>query len=122
MSRLIVPLAALTAAASLAAPMVGAAAGSVPTRAATAHWRAMVLRPANLNTFWRGYASSPLTRLTKCHVASTSAGPFYSCSISVYGTLLGYAGLVRVSGCSYSYLLYQVGGSNRMTRNFRFCG
>lgn len=107
----------------LSTAAIASAAGFIPTRAAEAHWKALVFKPANLGPYWRGYFSSIGTKMTSCHHARAQGFATYDCIVTNYGgTQLAFAYLFRTGQCSYGYLIGTMDGKRKFNRNFSFCG
>jgi hypothetical protein len=74
--------ASTTAALVLAAPASTTRATSTnlkPTSAAINHWKGIVLKPANLPPFWRGYLKD--ANLDTCKMKRSSGVTYYNCHI-----------------------------------------
>ena len=91
-----------------------------PTSAAISHWKGIVLKPANLPPFWRGYLNG--ANLDTCKLKRSSAVMYYNCHIQHGGTMLAFVSLARLSRCRYVYVMASTTGPQRkLTRYFRFC-
>jgi hypothetical protein len=115
--------ASTTAALVLAAPASTTRATSTnlkPTSAAINHWKGIVLKPANLPPFWRGYLKD--ANLDTCKMKRSSGVTYYNCHIQNAGTVLAFVNLARLNRCRYAYVIASTTRpQRRLTRYFRFC-
>jgi hypothetical protein len=94
-----------------------------PTTTAITHWKRIVLKPAYLPNWWKGYLGGP-THLTSCKYMTTKGVLFYDCKIANRidnSNTLAFAALVRVSRCGYAYTLSSTHGTRSFTRRFKLC-
>jgi hypothetical protein len=91
-----------------------------PTSAAINHWKGIVVKPANLPPFWRGYLNG--ANLDTCKMKRSSGVTYYNCHIQHGGTVLAFVNLARLSRCRYVYVMASTTRPQRkLTRYFRFC-
>jgi hypothetical protein len=91
-----------------------------PTSAAISHWKGIVLKPANLPPFWRGYLDG--ANLDTCKLKKSNGVTYYNCHIQNGGTVLAFVNLARLSRCRYGYVMASTTRPQRkLTRYFRFC-
>jgi hypothetical protein len=115
--------AVLACGALLLAATAEAAVNPRPTTTAITHWKRIVLKPANLPNWWKGYLGGP-THLTGCKYMTNKSVLFYDCKIANRidnSNTLAFAALVRVSRCGYAYTLSSTHGNRSFTRRFKLC-